>query len=180
MPATLNRFRTRPQKRRDATADRFVQLALELEGLAVDLGLEPPDGLAALRAKLEREAQGAGGWTFVMISPGQHKVVSHWLRRHSRRPLVAMGVWAELFDHLDPRTGEVMLSRRELARAVEADPGDVSRVMTELAGLGAIIPHRVPANGPVRYFLNPRVGSNLPKEARDLAQAAAPRLRLVE
>jgi len=73
-----------------------------------------------------------------------------------------------------------MLSRQELAHLAEASPRDVSRVMSELAELGAIIPRREPANGPVRYFMNPRVGTHLRSPAREVAQAEAPRLQLVE
>jgi predicted transcriptional regulator len=120
-----------------------------------------------------------------MLSPSQNKAVQRWLVENSKRPQKATILWAELFDHLRRDTGEIMLSRDELAERVGTDPDSVSRIMHELASIGAIIIHRerVPGQrGPGRavYFMNPNVATNLTGAARDRAQAAAPRLQLVE
>ena len=120
-----------------------------------------------------------------MLSPSQNKAVQRWLFEHSKRPQKAMLLWAELFDHLRRDTGQIMLSRDELAERLGSRLDEVSRIMGELASVGAIITHRerVPGQrGPGRavYFMNPNVATNLSGAARDRAQAEAPKLRLVE
>jgi hypothetical protein len=57
--------------------------------------------------------------------------------------------------------------------------------MTELVDFGAISRRRVKVagmrgQGVVRYFMNPRVATNLAGQARDEAQKSAPLLRLIE
>jgi hypothetical protein len=94
-------------------------------------------------------------------------------------------LWAELFTVLRRDTGQIMLSRDELAERLDSRLDDVSRVMRELASIGAVSTHRerVPGmRGPGRvvYFMNPNVATNLSGGARDRAQAEAPKLRLVE
>jgi hypothetical protein len=59
-------------------------------------------------------------------------------------------------------------------------PQEISRIMGELVRMDAIIRQRTPANGSVRYFMNPRVGTHLAKDARKLAQRDAPKIKLVE
>jgi hypothetical protein len=120
-----------------------------------------------------------------MLSPEQNAVVARWLRRHSRQPTLALALWSELFTALRRDTGEVMLTRDELAERVDTSAGEVSRVMHELAGIGAIIIHRerVPGmrgRGRAVYLMNPNVATNLTGAARDRAQGEAPPLRLVE
>ena len=120
-----------------------------------------------------------------MISPEQNLAVGRWLSEHSSRPKVALIIWMELFTALRRDTGEVMLTREELAQRVATHPDNVSRVMHELAGIGAIVVHRekiAGVRGPGRavYLMNPNVGTHLAGAARDQAQADAPRLRLVE
>src|SRR5690349_12654757 len=75
--------------------------------------------------------------------------------------------------------------RDELAADLGVTANHVSRIMSELERIGAItrLRVRVPGlrgPGPVRYLMNPRVGTHLSGEARRQAQADAPRLVLVE
>src|SRR5919202_413069 len=120
-----------------------------------------------------------------MLSPEQNAAVMRGLRQHSQRPVLALALRGELFTALRRDTGEIMLTRDELAERVGSSPGEVSRVMHELAGIGAIIVHREKVagmRGPGRavYLMNPKVGTHLTGAARDRAQAEAPRLQLVE
>lgn len=180
MAATIRRLRTRDQRLKRDAASRLATLVEEYELLARELGREVPEGVRRDRAELVREALALAGWPYVMISPKQFNAVRRWLRMHSVASTLAVDLWCEIFEHLDPRTGEVLASRSELAELVGTQPRKVSRIMGELARVGAIQRHRDPANGPVRYFINPRVGTCLPETPRKLAQAAAPPLRLVE
>ena len=64
-------------------------------------------------------------------------------------------------------------------------PEDVSRLMHELACIGAIIVHRekvagMQGRGRAVYLMNPNVATNLAGAARDRAQAEAVPLRVVE
>ena len=90
-----------------------------------------------------------------------------------------------LFEHLRRDTGEIALSRDELAAEIGETASNVSRLMTELEGIGAISRRyeKVPGmrgRGRAVYFMNPNVGTHLAGAARDKAQADAPALRLVE
>jgi hypothetical protein len=98
--------------------------------------------------------------------------------------MLALAVWGELFTALDRDTGEVTMTRDELAERVGVTADDVSRVMGEFAKVGAIIVRRervAGLRGPGRavYFMNPRVATNLAGSARDRAQAGAPALTVV-
>ena len=134
---------------------------------------------------IDRQTASEAGWTFVMLSPEQNAAVVRWLRQHSRLPTLALALWGELFTALRRDTGEVVLTRDELAERVGTHPSRVSTVMHELAGIGAIVTHREKVaglRGPGRavYLMNPNVGTHLTGAARDKAQAEAPRLQLVE
>ena len=69
-----------------------------------------------------------------------------------------------------------MLTRDELAERVGIAPRHVSEIMTELEGIGAVSRRR--AGRAVRYYMNPMIGTHLPGQARDAAQAAARQLEL--
>ena len=82
-------------------------------------------------------------------------------------------------------SGEIMLTRDQLADTLGERVENISRIMSELCDFGAISRKRVKVRGlrgegVVRYFMNPRVGTHLSGNARDEAQAEAPLLRLIE
>jgi DNA-binding transcriptional ArsR family regulator len=111
-------------------------------------------------------------WVFVMIGPMQHAAVVRWLSQHSERPQQAVLLWAELFTVLHPGTGEILLSRRQLADRLGVAPGHVSRLMSELVSIGAV--RRVRDGRRVRYHMSPHVATHIPgpqarAEARDQA-----------
>ena len=178
MPVKIVRLRTKPQR-------IHAEMAAELRQLISDhVGL-PERARGEIIAAIDRETASEAGWTFVMLGPEQNAAVVRWLRQHSRYPALAPAVWAELFTALRHDTGEIMLTRGELAERVGTDADTVSRIMGELAKVGAVITRRervAGMRGPGRamYLMNPRVGTHLAGAARDKAQAEAPALQLAE
>jgi Crp-like helix-turn-helix domain len=178
MAAQIARLRTKADRLRSDTAAQLRQLVLEFNGL-------PERARGEIVAAIDRQTASTNPWPFLMISPEQNAAVGRWLGEHSSRPKIALVLWMELFTALRRDTGEIMLTRDELAERVGTHPDNVSRVMHELAGIGAIIVHRekvAGVRGPGRavYLMNPNVGTHLTGAARDKAQAEAPRLQLVE
>jgi DNA-binding transcriptional ArsR family regulator len=161
---------TRLRTRRDA-GDRTTLEAVR--GM-----LEAVAGAEDVVALVERKLSAARGWGFVMVDPVAYAEVIAHLRRHSRRPLVAMELFTRLFSYLPPDGNEVLCSREELARVVGSDASHVSKIMGELEAIGAVYRRREGRG--VRYFVNPLLGTHLAGAARDRAQAEAPTLRLVE
>ncbi len=178
MAATLRRLRTK--------ADRLrAEQAAELRQLVLDYPALPEQARRQIVVAIDRQTAAENGWTFVMLSPSQNRAVQRWLVENSKRPQKAMLLWAELFDHLRRDTGEIMLSRDELAGLIDERPDHAGEIMAELASIGAIITRRervAGMRGPGRavYFMNPHVATNLSGAARDRAQVEAPKLRLVE
>ena len=177
MAAQIARLRTKADRLRSDTAAQLRQLVLEYPGL-------PERTRGEIIGTIDRQTAGEVGWTFVMLSPEQNAAVARWLGKNSSRPKIALVLWQELFTALRRDTGEIMLTREELAERVGTHPDHVSRVMHELASIGAIIVHREKVagmRGPGRavYLMNPNVGTHLAGAARDKAQAAAGPLRLV-
>src|SRR6478672_11357371 len=121
-----------PAKLRAETAAELRRMLLDFPGL-------PERERSGLVAALDRLTPSEGRWPFVMISPEQNAVVMRWLRGNSRYPTMALALWGELFTALRHDTGEIVLTRDELAERVGTHPSRVSAVMHELAGIGAII-----------------------------------------
>lgn len=99
---------------------------------------------------------------FVMIRPAQNLAVVRWLNANSKRPHKATEIWAILFDHLMPHTGQIMLTREEIAEIVGISADNVSKVMNELVKFGAIFSERervegLRGPGLVRYYMNRHV-----------------------
>src|SRR5919206_4844379 len=159
MAARIARLRTKADRLRADTAAQLRQLVLDYPGL-------PERARGEIIGTIDRQTASEAGWTFVMLSPEQNAAVARWLGKNSSRPKVALVLWQELFTALRRDTGEVMLTRDELAERVGTHPSRVSTVMHELAGIGAIIVHRervAGMRGPGRavYLMNPNVGTHL-------------------
>ena len=172
MAATLHRFRS---KRSRLEADQ----GQELRQLLLDLGETknlPADAVTKIIAAVDGQTASEGGWTFVMMGPKENRAVVAWLRQNSKRPMAAMETWAELFTALRFDTGEIALTRAEIAERVGIHPRHVSRIMTELEGIGAV--SRVREGRRVRYFMNPNIGTHLTGKERDQAQSEARQLSL--
>jgi hypothetical protein len=178
MAAAILRHRTRRDRLRAEQAEELRQLVVAFPGL-------PGHAKTALVAAIDHETASEAKWTFVMLSPSQNRTVVSWLLEHSRRPRKAAELWALLFEHLRYDTGEIALTREEMAAEIGVPGNHVSQLMTELEGIGAISrrQEKVPGmrgRGRVVYFMNPNVATRLAGAARDKAQAEAPKLRVVE
>lgn len=167
MAARIIRFSYRPSalKREDAAQVRQMLLALEPDA---------PQAVGEVLALLDREHATANGWSFVMLGPEQNRIVLRWILDHAKRQRVSTALWAEFFCHMRRDTGEIIMSREAMAKAVGVPPRTVSECLTELLGMGALI--RCQQGRVVRWFMNPRVGTCLTGTARDSAQRSAPRL----
>ena len=87
-----------------------------------------------------------------LIEPEGNRAVVRWLRENSERPIAAMNLWSLLLAKLHHGTGQVLLSRAELADEVGVTPREITFIMKELADIGAV--SRRPEGSRVRYFLN--------------------------
>ena len=174
MAGTLHKFRTAKARLDQERANKLRQHILAFDEF--DL---PEEAVRAVILAIDKQTATARGWTFVMLSPSQNAAVVGWLRHNSARPGVAMQVWAEMLTGLRIDTGEIMVSREELSKRVEAPLTSVSQVLTELEGIGAISRRRERiegTRGPGRLtiFVNPNVATILKGKARDKAQQATP------
>ena len=169
---------TRPDRLRQDQATALKQALLPFAG-------ELPDHVRTLIAHIDRQTANRNRWTFVMLSPSQNAAVVNFLATNSSRPIEAMRLWAMCFEHIDMDTGEIMLSREEIADKLGDKSENISRIMSELVEFGAISRRRqkvagLRGQGMVKYFMNPRVATHLAGSARDKAQAEAPLLRLID
>ena len=96
----------------------------------------------------------------------------------SKRPTLASRLLLRCEANAVPSTGEVMLSRAELAKKLGALPCHVSACLSDLERGGAI--RRIRRGRAVRIFLNPRLGTSLGMRERAEAQADWPQLALIE
>lgn len=178
MAATISRLRTRPERATDADADQLRALLQRRPDL-LDEWLT-----TKAVARLDQRKPGANGWRFLLVDPETNRLVTRWLTTHSAKPMVAVVLWATMLSAMRFDTGEVAMTRDELAEAVGTSPTEVSRIMTELEDIGAVSRKRqkvagMRGPGVVRYFVSPRIATHQTGAARDKAQATAPQLRLV-
>src|SRR4051794_11541249 len=171
MAAQIVKLNTRRQRVRAEQAAQLRQLVLEFDGLDADAA-------GRIVAAIDRETAAQRKWPFVMISPAQNVFVVSQLTTRSARPQMAARLWAELFLHLRLDTGELVVTREELAAAVGTHPNNISAIMGELARMRAVV--RKQEGRQVRWFLNPLVGTGMSGAVREKAQAAAPQLRALE
>jgi hypothetical protein len=177
MAATITKLTTKPDRLRQDQATKLREALQEIEG-QMEI---PIDLMRAFYTEVEKRTASRRKWTFIMLSPEQNSIVVEYLISHSSRPLVAVRLWALCFKHLRTDTGEILLSRDELADKMGQSSEHISRMMSELETCGAIIRHRekVPGmkgRGLVRYFMNPRVATHLSGAERDNAHESAPPL----
>src|SRR5918912_798071 len=120
--AVIARLRTKADRLRADTAGELRRLILEYPAL-------PERARGEIVAAIDRQTASEARWTFVMLSPEQNAAVARWLGKHSTRPKVALVLWQELFTALRRDTGEIMLTRDELAERVGTHPNNVSQIM---------------------------------------------------
>ena len=149
-----------------------------LERLAKRAGMTPQDAarLAMNLAPLPKPETEP----FIMLQPAQNAAVVRWIAKNSKRPMNASQLWAELFTAAHPSTGDILLTRAELAARLGLEPRTISELMTELAGINAIT--RRKEGRRVIYAMNPNVATHIAgPEARKAARdAAGPLLTLME
>lgn len=164
MTATLHRFRSKKDQLTDNQAGDLRQLLLDF---SMDKGL-PQRAISKVLGSIDQRTSSASGWTFIMLSPQQNEKVLSYLFTHSKRPMIAMRLWGRLFTALRIDTGEICLTRAEIAEYLGVAPRHVSSIMTELEGINAITRKR--AGRGVRYYMNPNVATNRTGRDRDIAQ----------
>lgn len=172
MAAKVRRLLSKPDRLRQEQAAQLRAALLPFEH-------DMPSQVRELVAHIDRQTAARAGWTFIMISAEQNRAVVCWLKANSRRPMQAMDLWSLLFTRVDRDTGEVLLTRDQLAELMGDTADNVSAIMGELEGIDAIIRRRervagMRGPGRVRYFMNPVVGTHLAGGERDAAQAEAP------
>ena len=171
MPAKLIRLHTPADRLRQDDAQQLRQLILAF-------GNCPARASREILHAIDLATASADGWTFLMINPQQNAAVVGWLARHSVRKGIAAHLWAEMLTATDRDTGEVLLSRDELANRVGTRPNGITDVLGELEAIGAISRRRerVPGmSGPGRVvvMINSRVATRLAGRAREQAQKDA-------
>ncbi len=152
-------LKTRPQRFDEDQAKALKQALLPF----LDDQRYPQDHVQGLLHDIDRKTRpDAPGETFIMLKPAQNAAVAKWLGANSRRPAKAMLVWSVLFEHLYPHTGQIMLTREQIAETVGIRPNEVSAIMGELATCQAVFTERhrvegVRGPGQAIYFMNKHV-----------------------
>ncbi len=152
-------LKTRPQRFDEDQARALKQALLPF----LDDQRYPQDHVHGLLHEIDRKTRpDAPAETFIMLKPAQNAAVAKWLGANSRRPAKAMLVWSVLFDHLYPHTGQIMLTREQIAEMVGIRPTEVSAIMGELATCQAVFTERrridgVRGPGQAVYFMNKHV-----------------------
>jgi len=77
--------------------------------------------------KRKNKLNDLNAWTFIMISPEQNLAVVNWLTSKSKRPLNAVKLWALLFDNVHHETGQIMLTRQEIANELKIQSVDLRK-----------------------------------------------------
>lgn len=149
-----------------------LEAMLRVAGMAPDAAAHIAEGYLAKTPKPQKSEP------FVMLTASQNAAVIDWLSQHSKRRNEAVRLWALLFTALHPSSGEIMLSREEMANRIGIVPADVSRIMSELVSIGAVV--REKRGRSVRYGMSPYIATHQTGDQLAEARANAPRLRLVQ
>jgi DNA-binding transcriptional ArsR family regulator len=158
---------TRMRPKRYDTICESLQLWLDLP-----LGLKPEtrDDLADALGRFAPPES----WSFAMLNPDQQRLVLKAIG-DGPRPLVTLKVWNAAISHIRYDTGEIMAGRERLAQDVDVTPEHVSRALSRLTEIGALLKLR-----PGRYAINPHVGWTGSLVKRQEAAKDASELRLIE
>lgn len=143
-----------------------------LRHTAEELRDEAPELARELLHVIDRHTASEDGWRFVLFGPLQNRLVVRRIDAHSKRPRMTQLLWAELYCNFHPMTGEIMLTRQQMAAAIGARPQHVSAALSELLSFDALI--RRQEGREVTWFMNPNIATGLTGAARDQAQRDAP------
>ena len=150
-------------------AAAFKQLAFQSE--------LPDDVCAVIDSVIYKLTEETGErWLFVKISPTQFQHVIRAIRDCSK-PATTLAVWNTALPYMRQDTGEILTTRERLATDAGISLNEVSRAMTALTKIGAILKSR--RGQRVVYSINPNVGWNGGEGTRQTAAKEAPLLRLV-
>ena len=155
----LDRARRKKQQRDAETLERLAKRA----------GLDPQ---TAARLALNLQPTHSENWKFIMISPHQNAAVVRGLTQTCSRPKQAMLLWSVMLTAVRYDTGEVLMTREEMAQHVGCSPNNISTIMKSLERMNAVLPFK--RGREKRYRLNPTVGTHIPDpDARSEARAEA-------
>jgi len=169
--AKIYNLKTKPTKLKEDQAALLRQALLPFEDQI------PKEAFNAVIGQIDKQTATNNKWTFIMLSPQQNNLVVQYLADNSKRPMVALKLWALCFEYIRIDTGEILLTRPEIAKKLNIFVNDVSSIMTELEKIGAIIRKKDGRN--VRYFMNPKVATHLGGLEREKAQNIAPNLKIL-
>lgn len=182
----VTRLKTSKDRLREDQADLLKQALLPF---AEDDG-PMRDAVGRLYVQIKNLTTPDPGTTepFVMIRPAQNRAVTLWLLKNSKRPMKAVDVWTLLFDHLFPHTGQIMLTREEIAEKVGIRVNEVTAVMNELVRFGAIFSERkkvagMRGPGLAHYYMNrhvAEVGSRATQEELALIPKPGAKLEVIK
>lgn len=117
------------------------------------------------------------GWSFMRLNQDQFRYVVRAVR-DCRRPATTLSVWNVAITYMRIDTGEILALRKQLAEDAGTSLGEVSRAMSELTKIGAVLKARRGQH--VVYSINPNVGWNGSEGTRQsAAKEEVPLLRLV-
>jgi len=173
MAAKIKRFQPKDKLVKQEQLEQ-LQSALEL---FPDLNEKRVSALL-WEAKKQANLQEPNTWTFIMISSKQNKLVVNWLVKNSKRRVEAVQLWATLFDYVNRETGQIMLTRQEMAKEINIHTQSITNIMSELESVNAIIKKKEGRG--VTYYMNPNVGTHLSQEDREKAQVKAPALKVID
>ena len=157
-------------------ADTFRQLAFEFE-FADEARAEIDNAIYRLTEEPGER------WLFMKISQMQFRYVASAIRECQRATSVfsvwnsVFSVWNAAITYIRQDTGEILATRECLATDAGIHSDEVSRAMTTLTKIGAILKTR--RGQRVVYSINPHVGWNGGEGTRQAAVKEAPKLRLV-
>jgi hypothetical protein len=114
-----------------------------------------------------------GNWFFMMVDMFRVQKIQEWIATNSQRPMKGVLVWTRCMKSADMNDGEAKIDRGAWADELRIAPSDVSRALGELVKCNALI--RIRDGNKYRYFVNPRVATNIAGEdERTAKQIAAP------
>jgi len=151
MAAKVRRLRP---KRHDRIADA-LQLVLELLPLGGAARAELTDTLSSYSPK---------PWPYVMLSREQAREIQRRINA-GPRPGVTLNVWMAALSYAAYGTGEIEATRQELANLAGTDADEVSRALSRLVKLGALL--RTERG---RYMIHPSAAWNGPLASREAAE----------
>ena len=193
--AQLVRLNTRQQRsEREASAALAAQMSLLPPELLAQLPTEARMAISRATHALQRHARPStehGLWPggFTMLSRDQTAAIWDAIRAlpADDRPNHVRHAFDLVLLNLRQDTGEVMLTRDQLAERMGCAPRSVSTVMGTLERMGVIRRERhkvegMQGRGVAVYFINPHVAWNGSLDVRktEATQAKAPLLTLVD